>query len=70
MEAKLDGTAVTVKVTQKWQELPDSKRQTIGQLVVDTWLKTAQTLQVLQTSERKPLPAGALSSCTPPVFAS
>ena len=51
MEAKLDGTAVTVKVTEKWQELSDSKRQTVGQLVVDTWLKTAQTLEVLQTSE-------------------
>ena len=51
MEAKLDGTAITVKVTEKWQELSDSKRQTVGQLVVDTWLKTAQTLEVLQTSE-------------------
>ncbi len=51
MEAKLDGTAVTVKVTEQWQELSDSKRQTVGQLVVDTWLKTAQTLEVLQTSE-------------------
>lgn len=51
MEAKLDGTAITVKVTEKWQELSDSKRQTVGQLVVDTWLKTGQTLQVLQTSE-------------------
>ena len=51
MEAKLDGTAITVKVTEKWQELSDTKRQAVGQLVVDTWLKTAQTLQVLQTSE-------------------
>ncbi len=51
VEAKLDGTAVTVKVTEKWQELSDTKRQTVGQLVVDTWLKTAQTLEVLQTSE-------------------
>ncbi len=51
MEAKLDGTAVTVKVTEKWQELSDSKRQTVGQLVVDTWLKTGQILQILQTSE-------------------
>jgi len=50
MEAKLDGTIVTVKVTEKWQELSEAKRQTVGQLVVDTWLKTAQTLEVLQVS--------------------
>jgi hypothetical protein len=51
IEAKLDGTVVTVKVTEKWQELSDSKRHTVGQLIVDTWLKTAQTLQILQTSK-------------------
>lgn len=51
MEAKLDGTVVTVKVTEKWQELSDGKRHTFGQLIVDTWLKTGQTLQILQTSK-------------------
>ena len=35
-----------MKVTEKWQDLSDGKRQTVGQLVVDTWLKTARTLEV------------------------
>lgn len=54
MDAKLDGTSITVKVTEEWKNLSDSKRQTVAQLVVDTWLKNGQALKLLQTSEDTP----------------
>ncbi len=54
MEATLDGTAVTVKVTEKWKTLSESRQKDLAQLLVDTWLKTGQTLQVLRTSQETP----------------
>ena len=54
MEAKLDGSAVTVKVTEKWKTLSESRRKVLAQLLVDTWLKTGQALKVLDTSQETP----------------
>lgn len=54
MEATLDGTAVTVKVTEKWKTLSESRQKDLAQLLVDTWLKTGQALQVLRTSQETP----------------
>ncbi len=54
MEAKLDGTAVTVKVTEKWKTLSESRQKDLAQLLVDTWLKTGQALEVLHTSQETP----------------
>lgn len=51
MEAKLDGTSITVKVTEEWKKLSETKRQTVAQLVVDTWIKNGQALKLLQTAE-------------------
>ena len=51
MEVQLDGKVVTVKVTEKWQELSDDKRKTVAQLVVDTWLENGRTLHLLNTGE-------------------
>ena len=51
MEARLDGKVVTVKVTEKWQELSDDKRTTITNLVVDTWVQNGQTLHLLNSRE-------------------
>jgi len=51
MEVQLNGKVITVKVTQKWQELSDDKRQTVAQLVVDTWLDNGRALHLLD-SER------------------
>jgi len=51
MEARLDGKVVTVKVTEKWQELSDDKRTTITNLVVDTWVQNGQTLHLLSSRE-------------------
>lgn len=54
MEATLDGTAVTVKVTEKWKTLSEGRQKDLAQLLVDTWLKTGQALQVLRTSQETP----------------
>ena len=54
MEAKLDGTSITVKVTEEWKNLSDTKRQAMAQLVVDTWLKNGHALNLLQTAEDTP----------------
>lgn len=54
MEAKLDGTTVTVKVTEKWKSLSESRQKVLAQLLVDTWLKTGQALKVLDTSQETP----------------
>jgi hypothetical protein len=51
MEARLDGKMITIKVTEKWQELSDEKRQTLANLVVDTWFENGQTLQLLQSKD-------------------
>jgi len=51
MEARLDGKVVTVKVTEKWQDLSDDKRTTVTNLVVDTWVQNGQTLHLLNSRE-------------------
>jgi hypothetical protein len=51
MEVRLDGKVVTVKVTEKWQELSDDKRKTVTQLVVDTWLENGRALHLLTSGE-------------------
>jgi hypothetical protein len=51
MEVQLDGKVVTVKVTEKWQELSDEKQKTVAQLVVDTWLENGRALHLLKTDE-------------------
>jgi hypothetical protein len=51
MEARIDGKAITVKVTEKWQELSDDKRQTIANLVVDTWIENGRALKFLTSGD-------------------
>jgi len=51
MEVQLDGKVVTVKVTEKWQELSDDKRKTVAQLVVDTWLNNGRALRLLDSEK-------------------
>jgi hypothetical protein len=51
MEARLDGKMITIKVTEKWQELSDEKRQTVANLVVDTWFENGQTLKLLNSKD-------------------
>lgn len=51
MEVQLDGKRVTVKVTEKWQDLSEDKRKTVAQLVVDTWLETGRALHLLTSGE-------------------
>jgi hypothetical protein len=51
MEVRLDGKVVTVKVTEKWQELSEDKRKTVANLVVDTWVENGKALHVLKTKE-------------------
>ena len=47
MEARLDGKMLVAKVTEQWQGLSDDKRATVTQLIVDTWVQHAQTLQFI-----------------------
>jgi hypothetical protein len=51
MEARLDGKVVTVKVTEKWQELSDDKRKTVADLVVNTWVETSQALRLFSSKD-------------------
>ncbi len=51
MEVQLDGKRVTVKVTEKWQDLSEDKRKTVAQLVVDTWLENGRALHLLTSGE-------------------
>ncbi len=51
MEVRLDGKAVTVKVTAKWQELSEDKRKTVANVVVDTWVEHGKALRVLNAKE-------------------
>jgi hypothetical protein len=48
---QLDGKRVTVKVTEKWQDLSEDKRKTVAQLVVDTWLENGRALHLLVSGE-------------------
>jgi hypothetical protein len=51
MEVRLDGKMVTVKVTEKWQELSEDKRKTVANLVVDTWIENSQSLRLLKSRD-------------------
>jgi hypothetical protein len=51
MEVQLDGKVVTIKVTEKWQELSDDKRKTVTQLVVDTWVDNGKALHLLESRD-------------------
>lgn len=51
MEVRLDGKVLTVKVTEKWQELSEDKRKTVTNLVVDTWIENSQALQLLKSRD-------------------
>jgi hypothetical protein len=51
MEVRLDGKVITVKVTEKWQELSDDKRKTVANLVVDTWVENGRTLHLLDSKD-------------------
>jgi len=49
MEASFDGKLVVAKVTEKWQELSDDKRQTVVKLIVDTWIENGKTLKIFSS---------------------
>lgn len=51
MEARIDGKQITAKVTEKWKSLSDDKRQTIAQLVVDTWIENGQALRLFSSRD-------------------
>ncbi len=51
MEASFDGKLVVAKVTEKWKELSDDKRQTIVKLIADTWIENAKTLKILTSGD-------------------
>lgn len=51
MEVRLDGKYVVAKVTEKWEGLSTDKRSTVVQLIVDTWVQHAQTLDVLTSRD-------------------
>ncbi|MBI3291930.1 MAG: hypothetical protein HYZ73_03865 [Elusimicrobia bacterium] len=51
MEVRLDGKVITVKVTEKWQELSDDKRNTVANLVVDTWVENGRALHLLNSKD-------------------
>lgn len=51
MEARLDGKYVVAKVTEQWAGLSDDKRAIVTQLIVDTWVQHAQTLQFITSRE-------------------
>ncbi|MSQ47481.1 MAG: hypothetical protein EXR78_03680 [Deltaproteobacteria bacterium] len=63
MEASFDGKLVVAKVTEKWKELSDDKRQTIVKLIADTWIENAKMLKIftsgdeMQKVEIKQLPS-------------
>ena len=51
MEASFDGKLVVAKVTEKWQELSDDKRQTVVKLIVDTWIENGKTLKIFSSTD-------------------
>jgi hypothetical protein len=51
MEARIDGKQITAKVTEKWRSLSDDKRQTVAQLVVDTWIENGQALRLFNSRD-------------------
>lgn len=51
MEARIDGKQITAKVTEKWRSLSDDKRQTVAQLVVDTWIENGQALRLFDSRD-------------------
>lgn len=51
MEVRLDGKMITVKVTEKWQELSEDKRKTVANLVIDTWIENSQSLRLLTSRD-------------------
>jgi hypothetical protein len=50
MEVRLDGKMLTAKVTEKWKDLSEDKRQTVTKLIVDTWVEQARSLNFLTSS--------------------
>jgi len=51
MEASFDGKLVVAKVTEKWQELSDDKRQTIVKLIADTWIENGKMLKIFTSGD-------------------
>lgn len=51
MEARLDGKMLVAKVTEKWKDLSDEKRQTVAKLIVDTWIENGRALHILNSGD-------------------
>jgi hypothetical protein len=51
MEVRLDGKMLTVKVTEKWQDLSEDKRKTVTNLVVNTWIENSQALRLMSSRD-------------------
>jgi hypothetical protein len=51
MEASFDGKLVVAKVTEKWAELSDDKRQTLVKLIADTWIENAKRLKIFTSGD-------------------
>jgi len=51
MEARLDGKMLVAKVTEKWKDLSDEKRQTVAKLIVDTWVENGRALHILNSGD-------------------
>lgn len=51
MEASFDGKLVVAKVTEKWKELSDDKRQIIVKLIADTWIENGKTLKIFTSAD-------------------
>jgi len=51
MESSFDGKVIVAKVTEKWQELSDDKRQTVVKLIVDTWVENGKTLKIFASGD-------------------
>ena len=51
MEASFDGKMIVAKVTEKWQELSDDKRQAVVKLIVDTWIENGKTLKIFSSGD-------------------
>lgn len=51
MESSFDGKVIVAKVTEKWQELSDDKRQTVVKLIVDTWVENGKTLKIFSSGD-------------------
>jgi len=51
MEASFDGKLIVAKVTEKWQELSDDKRQTVVKLITDTWIENGKMLKIFTSGD-------------------